>query len=459
MRTKVWTVAAMAFAMLVCPSLAAQAPAQTAPAQKDYEALAREIITNFAARKFDAIEPHFGPQLAAALPLDKLPASWDSALAQFGDFVSIESVRSELIQGMTVVHVICKFSRAEAEFTMPFDAQLHLVGLRGAPVAPPWSPPDYAKQDSFTERSVTVGAAPWTLPGTLTLPKGPGPFPAVVLVHGSGSTAGDPDETIGPNKTFKDLAWGLATRGIAVLRYTKRTHQYGAEIAKNTAGFTVKQETEEDARAAVSLLATFPEIDAKHIYVIGHSLGAYLGPRIASGDAQIAGLVLMAGTTRPLQDVVLDQLRRAASLPGGDTPQAQKAIADAEQSKREIEDPNLKPGMTVHMLGMPIPAEYFLDLRDYRPGELAASLKIPILILQGERDIQVSMIDFDGWKKALAGHPNVTFKTYPSLNHLFMPVAGPSTGADYMMPNHVELDVIEDIAACVHRAGMAAPAK
>ena len=199
------------------------------------------------------------------------------------------------------------------------------------------------------------------------------------------------------------------------------------------------------------MLATIPEVDSKHIFVIGHSLGAYLGPRIASGDAQIAGLILMAGTTRPLEDVVLEQVQNASSRHGGNSPEAQKAIADAEASKRQIEDPNLKPGTMVSMLGTPIPSEYFLDLREYHPAEVAVSLKIPILILQGERDIQVSMVDFDGWKKALTGHPNVTFKSYPSLTHLFMPGSGPSTEAEYMKPDHVSLEVVEDIAAWVKR--------
>ena len=185
----------------------AQTPPAPAPQALDDEALAREIITNFAARKFDAVAARFGPELAAVLPADRLPASWDSALAQFGTFVSIVSVRSEQVQGKTVVHVVCKFSLMEAEFTMPFDAEQHLVGLHGGRLTIPWSAPEYVKLDAYSERSVTVGSAPWTLPGTLTLPKGPGPFPAVVLVHGSGAGAGDPDETIGPNKAFKDLAW------------------------------------------------------------------------------------------------------------------------------------------------------------------------------------------------------------------------------------------------------------
>ncbi len=118
-----------------------------------------------------------------------------------------------------------------------------LSGLSMRPPAPevPYAPPDYAVAGAYTEREVTVGSGEWALPGTLTMPAGPGRFPAVVLVHGSGPN--DRDETFGPNKTFKDLALGLASRGVAVLRYDKRTKVYGAKIAP-LKQFTVKEETD-----------------------------------------------------------------------------------------------------------------------------------------------------------------------------------------------------------------------
>jgi fermentation-respiration switch protein FrsA (DUF1100 family) len=100
-----------------------------------------------------------------------------------------------------------------------------------------------------------------------------------------------------------------------------------------------------------------------------------------------------------------------------------------------------------------------LDMRAYHQLDVAAALKIPVLVLNGERDYQVTMTDFNGWKKALAGHANVTFKSYPAINHLFIPGTGPPSPAEYLKPGHVELDVIEDIAAWIQHAGMAAPAK
>ncbi len=201
-----------------------------------------------------------------------------------------------------------------------------------------WTPPPFADPSSFHEQPITVGDAPWLLSGTLTLPNGIGPFPAVVLVAGSGPQ--DQDETILANKPFKDIAWGLASRNIAVVRYNKRTLQYAKELPTE---FTVNEETVIDARAAAALLSKQPAIDPRRIFVLGHSLGGTLAPRIAQGDAGIAGLIILAGGTRPFERTLVEQLKYVAGLQGNIGPEAQKQIDDAEQSATEIENPNLAP--------------------------------------------------------------------------------------------------------------------
>src|SRR4051794_36392117 len=147
-------------------------------------------------------------------------------------------------------------------------------------------------QNHFTEEPVVVGSGEWALPGTLTLPTGTGPFPAVVLVHGSGPH--DRDETIGPNKPFRDLAWGLATRGIAVLRYEKRTKEHGAKFVKENT-YTLRSEVIDDVRAAVALLRSHRSVDPKRIFVAGHSQGAVAAPRVAELEPGLGGVILLAG--------------------------------------------------------------------------------------------------------------------------------------------------------------------
>ena len=434
-------------------SVGAQQTSQQAAHPTDEEVV-RQFIADVTSKNFSAAEQRFTERMAQALPPEKFPATWNSVLGQFGEFQSIDGVSHRQAGEYDVFTVNCNFAKLKGVLTITLDAQQRVAGFNvtvsAAAAVSSWTPPAYVESAAFTERAITFGGSPWILPGTLSMPKGAGPFPAIVLVHGSGTIAGDQDETYGPNKTFKDLAWGLSSRGIAVLRYTKRTRQYGATMMSGPEPLTTKQETIDDARAAVAFLTTQTGIDPKHIYMAGHSLGGYLAPRIASGDPQIAGLIVLAGSTRPLEDMVLEQIRaQVARQHAEDTPQGQKAIADAENEKRIIEDPNLKPGTRVTSAGAPVPSDYFLDLRGYDPVKVAQSLQIPMLILQGEKDIQVSMIDFGNWKAALGSRKDVTMKSYPSLSHMFMPVEGPATGEEYNKPAHVESDVIEDIAAWV----------
>jgi dienelactone hydrolase len=433
-------------------SLLAAGPAHAAPqASPDYEARAREILSEMAAGHFDKVEAQYSAPVAAALPPGKLAAAWSTLQNQAGAFQKINGSSLKTVQDMHSVTLACAFEHATLDAVIAFDKDGHIVGLRFVPHQQPvdWKAPSYVLPDAFQEQPVTVVFSHWNLPGTLSMPKGDGPFPAVVLVQGSGPQ--DEDETIGPNKPFKDIAWGLASRGVAVLRYVKRTKQYGDASSDDPAAITVNDETISDARAAVSLLAAQPKIDAKRIYLLGHSLGAYLGPRIASGDPQIAGLILLAGNTRPIEKLVVEQVRHITSQPGVDPAQAQKQVDAAEKIAADIDRPDLKPGDMVDVFGAKVPGSYWLDLRGYDPAALAAKLPIPMLILQGERDYQVRMADFEGWKKALAGRSNVTFKSYPALYHLFIAGSGPSTPAEYEQPGHVSEEVIADVAGWIAR--------
>ncbi|MGB9032272.1 MAG: DUF3887 domain-containing protein, partial [Acidobacteriaceae bacterium] len=201
---------------LAAASLAAQ------PVALGNEAQAKDLTRQLAAKQFDAIVTHFDETMTAAMPAAKLGQFWNQVIAQVGDFRTINGTSVEEVQGYEVVLVSTQFARATLRVKWVFDAKGRVAGFFILPdeTTAAWTPPDYAKASSFHEEPVTVGAAPWQLPGALTIPNGAGPFPAVVLVAGSGPS--DEDETIGPNKPFKDLAWGLASRNIAVLRYTKR---------------------------------------------------------------------------------------------------------------------------------------------------------------------------------------------------------------------------------------------
>lgn len=427
----------------------------------DPQTLARDTVNDLAAHRFSAVEKRFDDRMQGALPADKLSAIWEALIDKAGPFERVLGSHVDEQGGLQVVSVTCKFKYDSYDLQFAIDPRGLIAGMHVLPPSNPsasssekkqsWSAPGYAKPSAFHEVDVTVESGTFKLPGTLTFPNSKGPFPAIVLVQGSGPH--DADETIGDNKPFKDLAWGLASQNIAVLRYVKRTKQYGAQSVPAGVNLTVKQEVTDDAEAAVALLAARPEVDPKQIYVLGHSLGGMLAPRIATADKQVAGIIIMAGTARPIEVVIVDQLKYISGLPGANQQQLKPELEAAEKAKTEIESPGLKPDAMISVVGAKIPASYFLDLRDYHPAEVAAKLNIPILVLQGGHDYQVTKDDYQLWQAALGNDPRATFKFYPNLTHLFMDVhsKGPASPADYSVAGHVSGDVVNDIAQWVYK--------
>ena len=423
-------------------------PVQASQAQDDFVTDARAFIELLVNKKFATAAEQFDNTMKTAMPEAKLQETWNAVLGQTGPFKQAGSARAEKRGEFTVVVVTCDFQNAAIDVSVVFDQQRRVAGLFFSPAKKgDYAPPAYAKADAFREKEATVGAGEWALPATLTVPVGAGPFPAVVLVHGSGPH--DRDETIGPNKPFKDLAWGLASRGVAVLRYEKRTKQHGAKII-SIPNLTSKEEVLDDALAAVELLRKTESIDAKRIFVLGHSLGGMFVPRIGRLDPNIAGLIALAGATRALEDVIPEQLTYLFSLDGTVSPEEQKQIDQAKEQAAKVKALKAEDASsTTPIFGVPV--SYWLDLRGYDPAESAKSLKQPMLILQGERDYQVTMEDFKRWNAALAGKSTVTLKSYPGLNHLFIAGTSRSTPLEYEQLGHVDEHVIDDIATWIKK--------
>ena len=407
-------------------------------------ALARTALDHLVSGEHAPLIAMFDDKLRAAMPPEKLRATWNAVQAQFGAFKQAADPRIVIQGDIRVAVFAVEFERAKLLIQFAFNPAGQIGGFGARPPGPAaaFSDAPYVTPENFTERDVTVDAGGWPLPGTVAMPVGNAPFPAVVLVHGSGP--GDRDESIGPNKPLRDLALGLASRGIATLRYDKRTRVHGQKVAADER-LTAKEEVVDDAVAAVRLLQRTPGIDPKRIFVLGHSLGAMLAPRIGAAAPEVAGLILLAGAVRSLPQLLIDQTRYLALADGTISPDEARQIEEVETLKERVAA--LAPGDPAVTTGViSAPASYWVDLRDYDPPAAARKLSMPMLILQGERDYQVTMEDFAKWRAALGARKDVTFASYPALNHLFLAGTGKSLPAEYSTAGHVAAEVIADIA-------------
>ncbi len=316
-----------------------------------------------------------------------------------------------------------------------FNDDGSIGGLNFAPYT--FESPEELKEN---EIEITFGIEDYKLDGILTLPSSSnGAQPCVILVHGSGPS--DMDEAIGPNKPFKDIAEMLSERGIAVFRYDKRTFTYGREMVE-TGAITPYEETVEDVVKAYDLLSNRSEIDSDSIYILGHSMGGHLVPKINEHLDNPAGFIIMAGNISPLEDLMVEQIEYLANLDGSISEEERQYIEEIEKEVEKIKNINkVEDGEMI----LNANKEYWQYYKDYDVKALAKEISVPTLVLQGERDYQVNMEEFNMWKETVGDWDNFKFISYPKLNHLMMPGEGTPNSDEYMIKNKVSEDVVSDI--------------
>ncbi|MET0344138.1 MAG: alpha/beta fold hydrolase [Polyangiales bacterium] len=310
-----------------------------------------------------------------------------------------------------------------------------IAGMYFLPPKPRATQPPLADPRSANRSiALTIGSAHGALPATLTKPTGDGPHPAVLLVAGSGPH--DRDETVGPNKPFRDLADQLAAEGVASLRYDKRTHAHPRAIDVHT--LTVEEEVIADAVAAADQLAAHGDVRRDCVLVVGHSLGALLAPEIAARAKAVAATVLLAAPGRPVSEVAVQQLRFLGQLPEAELQRLEQQASDLRAGK-------LAPSDTF----LSVPVRYWTDLD--RRDEIAIARKLgkPLLYLRGARDYQVLAQDLDAWRRGLGASTTASFETLAELNHLFIRSEGPPGPAEYERSGTVAPAVAARIARFV----------
>ena len=390
-----------------------------------------------------------------------LSAQMEAAIAQLGGFGGLAKQLAALgtpeklepayegkVQGMKAFFIPCQFTAMAVDIVLPVQdgaiAGLSTAAYSGGKEETA-EPEESADFDSVELALPVEGLG--ELPGILTVPKGEGPFPAVVLIHGSG--ASDMDENVGNVKPFRDIAEGLAVRGVAVYRFDKRTFTFGLQLASDKS-ITLESESIEDAVNAVQLLAAQEKINPDRILVLGHSLGGNAVPAIARAleDAPVkaCGFIMMSASPRPLDGLMREQIAYLDSL--GQIPEDQRQTYD-DMLKELDKLQDIDSLAEDELVAGAYPA-YWKWLADYDILQAAEEITRPVLLLQGEEDYQVTMEDFGIWQEKFGKKENRTLKSYPGLTHCFTPGVKTEGVNAYLGDKKIDARVISDIAEFVN---------
>ncbi|TVX77597.1 DUF3887 domain-containing protein [Peribacillus simplex] len=399
-------------------------------------------IEQFQKHEFDRLYENVTDEMASKLPKEKFASKWNDLLTQLGPSLGIESESFKLKDKNGRLSIITVHRKYNLQTTFVYTKDGKVADIQSQ-LQPLIVKPQ--QSDKWEESPIKVGYNEKKLNGLLTLPKGIEKPPVAILIQGSGPNNMDSIIGTGLNRPFADIAHGLADRGIATIRYDKRSYTYPDDVTD------VEAEYLYDAKEAVRLAKKDKRIDSNRIYLIGHSQGGVMGPKIAQDNPEIKGFVSMAGTLRHLEDAILSQT--TMRLEQDTTLSNEQKKAELAKTKAEVQKIKKLSSSDKSGVLQGYPTSYWKSLNAIDQVSIAKNLTIPMFIIQGTNDFHLStQLDYKLWQETLANKNNVSFKLYPGLSHLFMPggAADKFDGSIYNKPAHVDSQVIEDVSEWIN---------
>jgi hypothetical protein len=399
-----------------------------------------------AKHKYKKLHRCFSKEMKANVSTSQLQEIWESIEGASGNYIDISQVEkkehSDFIQQTGLVN----FENGTYKLKLAVDREDRISGLFISQLG--YQVPSYSKDLVTGKKYISFQSHSFNLSGELMLPINCNKCPLVILVHGSGAL--DKDETIGPNKVFYDLALGLASKGIATFRYHKRFSTY-PELMEEP--FDLYDETIEDAISAYHTLMSDTSLYFGNVIMLGHSLGAYAMPLIADSLRNLDGAILFSANARRLEDLIMYQMAYLTEFDGTIDDEEKELIEQNKKGFDNIKNRTYTDTTSAEELLAYWPGLFWKGIEKYNPVEQVANdSNTNYLILQGEKDYQITMVDFNLWQKGLVEHPNAELKSFENLTHLFTPTKSKKPGpSDYFMPGNVSIDVIETIANWVLR--------
>ncbi|WP_267642420.1 dienelactone hydrolase family protein [Haloarchaeobius amylolyticus] len=373
---------------------------------------------------------------------DALEQYWWGLYSQYGRFEGVGEVRVDGTDATVT------FDFENGSETASVSVADEGDGITGFSFSPEYAAPDYVDERDFGEREVTVDTGDVSLDGLLTVPDGSGPFPGVLLVHGAGIH--DPDGTAGNAKILRDLAWGLASEGIATLRYEKRLADH--EVADEA--FTLDRVVTDDAVAALTELAAAEEVTADALFVVGHSQGGMAAPRIAARYGGVAGIVNLDGPADPpLAPEDADIIRYEFEVDGDLDAEQEARLEDDRETLRRIATGEFEDDETIHGR----PGTWHRSVNECTPAATASDLGLPVFVAKTSRadeETQAELLtfqrqEFEVWQAADLP-PGSRVELYEGVDHYFQAGPTPVTMDGLYFGGNVAEELVTDLATWVH---------
>ncbi len=408
---------------------------------EEMEKVAKDTINSLVNGDYKAVSDNFSQAVASQLSVEQLEEAWIESTKDLGVYETNHSYSYDILDNLYVCSLKEDFSDGELTITLSFNADKQIEGIFFNPQ--PNSTPE--TNDTFTETSLQVGSEQsMPLNGILTIPNEEINPPVVILVQGSG--AQNKDSAIGSLTPFKDIAHALAQKGIASYRFDQRFYTYPESVVEYGSDVTLREETIDDVNSAIEVISKDKRVDNNKMFVLGHSLGGMLTPVIATENDNLSGIISMSGSLRPLYEISYDQnMAIKATLSDEELEEHQ---AEYDQIDKDIEI--LRGDLTrvsndTMLLGLP--AGYQKSVKEYAGENFIDEVDIPIMVLQGSDDFQVSVDkDYKSFETALEGNEKATLKLYDGLNHMMVKSNGLTDITEYNINGTVDTQVTDDIA-------------
>jgi hypothetical protein len=388
------------------------------------------FVTRLADEAFEWAAGMFGSVLAGA-DADRLAATWRGLTIQHGPFAGFEIVGRQVRADRSLRAVELRFASDSQRLSLVFDPYTRVVGLDFPTRGPRRR--DASGGRSFDRQLTRDGDDSRPLGATITLPDGDDTVPGVAILHRSGPL--DRDGSVGPNRPYRDLAAGLAARGVASIRYDKRS--FVCDLGKEEQ--SLDNVIVADAAAAVERLGQVERVS--DVVVFGHGIGGVAAPLVAH-ETDVTGLVLGATPTRPLSEVFFGTERRKAEADGEVTFEEQQRLDYVGEKLNATAD--LGPDDDYYILGTA--TTFWRDLRAHDVVAAVRERPEPVLALHPGRGFVTTATDRRVWRDAL---PPGALEEYSELDHLFMHVFEESLPEAYFFPDTLSDEVVDDVAAWV----------